>query len=98
MKLLRRHKLHGLSEFLQEVVPGMGAWWTKGREILGARAMQHAPRMWQGCGKRPNAHLMMQSFSLMKMQSSSIKVSHQEGGCQRQARRKYPPMDAMQVA
>ena len=47
MKLLSRHKLHGLPEFVQEVVPRMGEQWTKGREQLGCRAMQPAPWMWQ---------------------------------------------------
>ena len=47
MKLLSRHKLHGLREFLQEVVPRMGEQWTKGQEQIGGRAMQPAPRMWQ---------------------------------------------------
>ena len=33
-----------------------------------------------GCGKRPNAYFMMQSFSMTEMQSSSVKVLHHESG------------------
>ena len=43
MKLLSRHKLHGLCEFLQEVVPRMGEQWTEGREQLGVELCNLLP-------------------------------------------------------
>ena len=52
-----------------------------------------------GCGKRPNAYFMMQSFSMTEMQSSSIKVSHHESGVPTASSSgSPPPIDGMQVA
>ena len=73
----------------------MGNNWTKGREPLRGRAMQPAPWMWQ----EANANFMMQFFSMMEMQSSSIKVLHHKSRMPTASLSgSTHPIDGMQVA
>ena len=46
LKLVTQHKLHGIREFLKDVLPCMDTQWAQSREQLGGRGMQPAPWMW----------------------------------------------------
>ena len=47
LKLVTQHKLHGIREFLKDVLPRMGTQWAQSCEQLSGRGMQPTPWMWQ---------------------------------------------------
>ena len=47
LKLVTEHKLHGIREFLKDVLPRIGTQWAQSREPLRGRGMHPAPWMWQ---------------------------------------------------
>ena len=82
-------------EFLEEVVPRMGEQWTKGREQLGGRSMQPAPRMWQEAQCILYDAIFFDDGDAIFFHQG---VTSRKRGANGKPVREYHPIDGMQVA